>query len=410
MKKEHISDALNMLNDDIIEETNKVRANAKPTRKWVKWGAVAACLCLLVCGTFLYQQHLNNPSEPGGGQGEDPGGFFPEGVDPITFSIAVYPATESVENVASAEVVSLTESEALSNPLAEHLPKQLPDGFHYGRGSVYNTVMKDGTQYNMLRVEYITGVIAEPQHTEDGGVIAPDLEKLGELFTVCVMNYEPEIKGNIYPSVDEVTMSMFEDSGSVCVKLGDCYVIMFSETADPTATFNALNSAVVDKTADVINVNEVAELPQMLLPNLSEDTLIRKSSEEMFEYYGIDLADRLTAIGTFTEQGELHPHGFYFDGTFDLNWFAYASEDGTQEVLICIGKNTRAGEYLNSWYQSGASKSKIGGTEMYLCRYKDTSETCYYAVFELNGCELYVESFTADESGFVSMLKAIAAD
>lgn len=69
-------------------------------------------------------------------------------------------------------------------------------------------------------------------------------------------------------------------------------------------------SAVVDKTADVINVNEVAELPQMLLPNLSEDTLIRKSSEEMFEYYGIDLADRLTAIGTFTEQGELHPHGF----------------------------------------------------------------------------------------------------
>ena len=36
MKKEHISDALNMLNDDIIEETNNVRTNAKPTRKWVK--------------------------------------------------------------------------------------------------------------------------------------------------------------------------------------------------------------------------------------------------------------------------------------------------------------------------------------------------------------------------------------
>ena len=47
MKKEHISDALNMLNDDIIEETNNVRTNAKPKRKWVKWGVVAACLCLL---------------------------------------------------------------------------------------------------------------------------------------------------------------------------------------------------------------------------------------------------------------------------------------------------------------------------------------------------------------------------
>ena len=48
MKKEHISDALNMLNDDIIEETNNVRTNAKPKRKWVKWGAVAACLCCAI--------------------------------------------------------------------------------------------------------------------------------------------------------------------------------------------------------------------------------------------------------------------------------------------------------------------------------------------------------------------------
>ena len=36
-------------------------------------------------------------------------------------------------------------------------------------------------------------------------------------------------------------------------------------------------SAVVDKTADVINVNEVAELPQMLLPNLSEHLRSRES-------------------------------------------------------------------------------------------------------------------------------------
>ena len=79
-------------------------------------------------------------------------------------------------------------------------------------------------------------------------------------------------------------------------------------------------------------MNEVAELPQMLLPNLSEDALIRKSSEEMFEYYGIDLADRLTSIGTFAEQSELHPHGFYFDGTFDLNWFCNAN--GSSECRL----------------------------------------------------------------------------
>ena len=61
MKKEHISDALNMLNDDIIEETNNVRTNAKPKRKWVKWGVVAACLCLLVATIPIF---LNKPETP----------------------------------------------------------------------------------------------------------------------------------------------------------------------------------------------------------------------------------------------------------------------------------------------------------------------------------------------------------
>ena len=61
MKKEHISDALNMLSDDIIEETNKVRAHAKPKHKWVKWGAVAACFALMIAaGTRLLPQ-----DEPG---------------------------------------------------------------------------------------------------------------------------------------------------------------------------------------------------------------------------------------------------------------------------------------------------------------------------------------------------------
>ena len=57
MKKEHISDALNMLNDDIIEETDKLRTHAKPKRKWVKWGAVAACFAVMIlAGTMLLTQ------------------------------------------------------------------------------------------------------------------------------------------------------------------------------------------------------------------------------------------------------------------------------------------------------------------------------------------------------------------
>ena len=60
MKKAQISDALNMLNDDIIEETNGVRTNAKPKRTWIKWGALAACLCLVVVAAFVLTKTTSN--------------------------------------------------------------------------------------------------------------------------------------------------------------------------------------------------------------------------------------------------------------------------------------------------------------------------------------------------------------
>ena len=64
MKKEHISDALNMLNDDIIEETDKVRVNVKPTRKWIKWGVAAACLCLVLAAVIpALQNNWHNVTE-----------------------------------------------------------------------------------------------------------------------------------------------------------------------------------------------------------------------------------------------------------------------------------------------------------------------------------------------------------
>ena len=54
MKREDISDAMNLLDDDIIESTEKIRKNGKRSikRKLVKWGAVAACLCLIIAGTI----------------------------------------------------------------------------------------------------------------------------------------------------------------------------------------------------------------------------------------------------------------------------------------------------------------------------------------------------------------------
>lgn len=52
MTKEHLGDALNMLSDEIIEETDKVRTNSKPKRSRKRPIAAAACICLIVAGVL----------------------------------------------------------------------------------------------------------------------------------------------------------------------------------------------------------------------------------------------------------------------------------------------------------------------------------------------------------------------
>ena len=50
MNAEHISDALNLLDDDIIDGANALRGKKKrPDAGWPKWIAAAACLVLAAC-------------------------------------------------------------------------------------------------------------------------------------------------------------------------------------------------------------------------------------------------------------------------------------------------------------------------------------------------------------------------
>ena len=239
MKKEDFFEVLGELDDDIVKGA---KTSMKKKMNWRAWGAMAACLCL-VMGTAIFMRQnttLGGISTP---ITEGDGGIISSGnSEGMMYSVAVYPETEKEENVDSAEVVSLTEREALEHPLAEHLPSQLPENFHYGRGSVYNTIMKDGIQYNMLRVEYITGEIPEQKFTEDGGAIAPDPEAIGNFFIICVLNFEPETDLSMYSSKEEITESLLKERGSVYIRSGDCYIGVFAETAELTSVLDALRN------------------------------------------------------------------------------------------------------------------------------------------------------------------------
>ncbi len=271
MKAEKFSEALGNVREDYINEAAAYRRSSK-SLSWVKWGAAAACLCLVAAGSgILIHQNFNNPvtSEPygsgtfmgigsdvtGGGTGIESGGVM--GGDTGSYNVAVYPPSEKSENVASAKLDGLTEDELSGIELAKHLPKQLPDGFHFGRGWIYNTVMKDGTQYNTLKIEYISGWIQEQKFSEDGGAIAPDVWTEGDSFYVCVKNYEPDTHGKyipdpdkppvtvvekIYSSAEEVPISLLEQHRIVYIRCGDNYAAVSRNTAEPEVVLEALRS------------------------------------------------------------------------------------------------------------------------------------------------------------------------
>ncbi len=73
MKREDISGALAFLDDELIDETARVRAGKKWTAKklW-KWGALAACLCLVLGAAARWLPHGSGPVVP------------PGPVDPVT--------------------------------------------------------------------------------------------------------------------------------------------------------------------------------------------------------------------------------------------------------------------------------------------------------------------------------------
>ena len=127
------------------ERKEKVKHMDKSKKSaWVKWGAAAACLCLIVGGVILAN---NRPQvqlvDAGIGiDGTVPGGTLPEGVDPVMASIAVYPPAEkSLEDVADATLRQLSEEEAFGfEGLGEHLPDYMPDGYRFRNAALYEKI------------------------------------------------------------------------------------------------------------------------------------------------------------------------------------------------------------------------------------------------------------------------------
>lgn len=215
MKTPKMVDAMNYIDDDLV--SGAITYTKKKKNTWAKWGAIAACLCLVVAVAALWSNgpgmSNGNPVGAGGideGAGVPGGdGMWPEGVDPVVASVAVIPAGADLRDVADATSVSISEEDAraLEN-LGTYIPNTLPEGCRYGRAAYYETIMKDGMRYHMLRVTYESGQASAPAPVPENAEIASEMTG-NTAFLWMVWGHYPDTSRPVYQP-EEVSASLID--------------------------------------------------------------------------------------------------------------------------------------------------------------------------------------------------------
>ena len=210
MKTPKMVEAMNYIDDDLV--SGAITYTRKKKSRWLKWGAMAACLCLMIAGAAI----LSNLGQPGkipeagaGVGGEDSGGVWPEGVDPVVASVAVIPAGVDLLDVADAVSISISEEDARAvEGLGAYLPTELPEDCRYGKAAHYRTMMKDGTEYQMLRVTYESGEASVPAPVPENAQMASATTG-STAFLWMVWGHRPDTDLPVYQP-EEVSASLIE--------------------------------------------------------------------------------------------------------------------------------------------------------------------------------------------------------
>ena len=241
MKKNNALDCIGYVDADLIEKSESCAA-VKKRHSWVKWGAMAACLCLVVCAATVFPKYIH---EQGTGKTALSGGPQPVGDngEPM-YSVAIFPAERTTEEVKNAYTEKIYEVEAQNEPgLGEYLPAELPNGYHFGNASIYVTTMNDGTVYKMLRVTYRTGDEPEPVTDADGAQAVSAPNDLGDEFRLSVWGFKPDTSVNIYhpEELNEATLSD-RDGGLFYVQFGNVYIGIEPLSLSIDETIGVVNS------------------------------------------------------------------------------------------------------------------------------------------------------------------------
>lgn len=176
---------------------------------------------------------------------------------------------------------------------------------------------------------------------------------------------------------------------------------------DNTSTISETpNSYDDDFFEKIITFNELDAAPIMSLPVLSVDDCTPMNSNELYDYYGINVQSAMPdgygeISGTIT-------HGLYESS--DMNQFVFSADDSA-EIMVYISRESEIMQYIAAFYPEYFNTSTINETEVMLSCYKyNTDEAKLYASFEYNGCDLIVIADNVETSTFVAILEKLTAN
>ena len=244
MKKNDLRNALSGINKEYISESDDFMAVSTDFRKYKnrKKRIIASTLCIMfVCigaiGTAKSGLLKSMPVKTGGKiEGAEEAGSG-------DYSVACFPADRVIDDVDTAKCVAITEEEAKNLPdFGDYLPSDIPSGYHWDLAGLYETTMKDGTVYRMLKITYRSGKVIKVTDGENS-YAAIDSSDCGSDFYVTLYNYKPDNTSIVDSgAINAKQLSEKYDEGIFFIKYDDCYIGIETLSLTANETLSLINS------------------------------------------------------------------------------------------------------------------------------------------------------------------------
>ena len=142
-----------------------------------------------------------------------------------TYSVACFPAERVIEDVASATCTAVSEEEIKDiNGLCDYVPSEIPASYHLEAAGFYETIMKDGTKYRMLKITYRSCKDSVSVDKENN-LATFDPSNETHDFCVSVCDFQPDVSDTFNAeNLNEESIVKALTKDIFCIKYEDYYV------------------------------------------------------------------------------------------------------------------------------------------------------------------------------------------